>query len=95
MFLCLPVGPPSICPKRTLSGAVLGPPRQYFEDCVCRHPNCAGGGENNHETTDFSWHCMSHSLVLASKPLPCRHRNMASIRLESNSLASAARLRVG
>ena len=94
-FLCLPADHPSIRPKRTLSGAVFDPPRQWFEDYECRHPNFAAGGENNHETTDFSWHCMTHSLALASKSLPFRHQNMASIQLESNSQASAARPRVG
>ena len=93
--LCLPAGHPSIRLKRTLSGAVFDPPRQCFEDPECRHPNFAGGGENNHETTDFSWHCLTHILVLASESLPFRHQNMASIQSGSNSQASAARLHVG
>jgi hypothetical protein len=75
MFLCLPVGPQSIRPKRTLSGDVLFS-RPCFEYRVCRRLNCPGGGESNHETTDVSWHCndcMTHSLVLASKSLPWKH----------------------
>ncbi len=94
--LCIPVDPPSVRLKRTLS---FYPPSRCFEACVHRHPDCAEGGEkfaeNNHETTDFSWHCMTHSLVLASKSLPCRHQNMVSIQLGSDSQASVARLRIG
>jgi hypothetical protein len=96
-FLCLPADPPSIRLKRTLSGAVFDFSNQWSEDRVRQNPNSSGGGENNHETTDFSWHCMTHSLALATKSLPFRHQNMASIhfKLRSDSQASAARLRVG
>jgi len=89
----LPVDPPSIHQGKNASDGALDHPRLCYELIWFDCPSCSEGGESSHETSGLSEPGPIRNPFLDAWSNP--YHSWASIRWESSSQASDARLRAG